>query len=170
MKHSSGASRATLAVLTAVAVCLLVSCGGDDTESSSTASTELAAPSTTSSPTESSTAPPGDVCQDREALIESLDALKEVDLVAEGTNRLTEAVNAVNDDLAALGSSASAELQPQVQAVREAVDELETAVINRDTDGNAAVVTATGKATTAAGTLLASLENDACGASTTPST
>ena len=106
---------------------LMVSCGDDD-DSASTAATTPATPFATAGPTStattspaessatgSSTAPSGDVCADREALRTSVDALTNVDVVAEGTNGVTSAVADVKDDLAALRSSAGAELQPQVR-------------------------------------------------------
>ena len=124
---------------------VLVSCGDDDDSSS-------------------------DVCADREALRESVDALANVDVVAEGTNGVTAAVSEVEDDLAALRSSASDELEPQVQAVQEAVDELETAAADVDSGGASAAVAAVSELTGSVATLLASLEAGACGASTTPTT
>ena len=44
--------------------------------------------------------------------------------------------------LPALSASAGAELQPEVQAVQDAVDKVETAVANLDSDGAAQAVTA----------------------------
>ena len=110
------------------------------------------------------------MCADRDALRTSVDALTNLDVVAEGTNGLTAAVTDVKDDVAALGSSAGSELQPQVQAVQDAVDELETAVANIDSGGAAAAVTAVADVATSARTLLDSLEAGACGASTTSTT
>ena len=55
-----------------------------------------------------------------------------------------------------------AELQPQVQAVQDAVDEVETAVANLDSGGAAAAVTAVAELATSARTLLDSLEDGAC--------
>ena len=116
---------------------LMVSCGDDDDDdSASTAATTPAtrtrrteptstatAPDAESSVTESSTAPSGDICADREALRTSVDALTNLDVVAEGTNSLTAAVDDVKDDLAAMRSSAGDELRPQVEAVQDALDE-----------------------------------------------
>jgi hypothetical protein len=177
------------ALVRAVVACvvlgaLMVSCGDDDDDSASTAAatpatpfatagstgTATTAPAAESSAPGSSTAPSGDVCADREALRTSVDALTNLDVVAEGTNGLTAAVGDVKDALAALRSSAGSELQPQVQAVQDAVDELETAVPNIDSGGAAAAVTAVADVATSAQTLLDSLEAGACGASTTSTT
>ena len=78
---------------------------------------------------------------------ESVDALANVDVVAEGTNGVTAAVSDVKDDLAALRSSAGDELEPQVQAVQDAVDELETAAADVDSGGASAAVTAVSELT-----------------------
>ena len=134
---------------------LMVSCGDDD-DSASTAATTPATPFATAEPTGtattapaadssatgSSTAPSGDVSADREALRTSVDALTNLDVVAEGTNAVTAAVSDVKDDLAAVRSSAGSELRPQVEAVQDAVDELETAVADLDSGGVGAAVTA----------------------------
>jgi hypothetical protein len=168
-------------VACAVLGALMVSCGDDDDDSASTAATTPATSFATAGPTGTATttpatessapggsaAPSGDVCADREALRTSVDALTNLDVVAEGTNGLTAAVNDVKDDLAAVRSSAGADLQPQVQAVQDAVDELETAVADLDSGGAAAAVTAVADLATSARTLLDSLEAGACGASTT---
>ena len=101
---------------------------------------------------------------------ESVDALTNVDVVAEGTNGVTAAVSDVEDDLAALRSSAGDELEPQVQAVEDALDELETAVAEIDSGGASAALAAVSELAGSAATLLGSLEAGACGASTTSST
>lgn len=102
------------------------------------------------------------MCAEREALSSSVAALADVDLRAEGTNGLTAAVDAVKEDFAALRGSLSAELQPQAQAVQDALDELGTAVADLGSGGAAAAATAVSNLATAAGTLFESLEVDAC--------
>ena len=137
MKRSDSSPPFVRAVVACVVLgVVMVSCGDDDDSASTaattpatplatagTTSTETTAPAAESSATGSSTAPSGDVCADREALRTSVDALTNVDVVAEGTNGVTAAVSDVKEDLAALRSSAGDELQPQVQAVQDAVDE-----------------------------------------------
>ena len=73
----------------------------------------------------------------------------------------------MKDDLATLRGSAGAELQPQVQAVQDAVDELEAAVGDLGSGGAAAAVAAVAELATSARTLFDSLEDGACGPSTT---
>ena len=137
---------------------LVMSCGDDD--SSSTASTA----------TTTSAAASGDVCADREALRESVDALKDVDLIAGGTNGLTAAIDDVKQALTDLRTSAGAELQPQVQAVQDSLDRLQTAVGNLGAGGGRAAVTAVSDLATSAQTLLGSLQAGACGNTTTSTT
>ncbi len=111
-----GLSRTTRRVVVCLAIGLVVgtSCGDDDESSSTAAATTVgeatgAAPTVASvSPATSSSTPAastgsGDMCPEREALSSSVSALGDVDLVAEGTNGVTAAVDAVKDDLAALG-------------------------------------------------------------------
>ena len=117
---------------------LLVSCGDDD--DSATATTVA------------------DVCADREALRESVDVLTNVDVVAEGTNGVSAAVSDVEDDLAVLRSSAGDAVEPQVQAVEDALGDLETAVDEIDSGGASAALAAMSDLASSAATLLDSLE------------
>ena len=183
MRFSDGSPSIVRAVVAcAVLGAVMISCGDDDgattsettsAASSATAgptSTETTAPAPESSAAASSNAPSGDVCADREALSTSIDALTNLDVVAEGTNGVTAAVSDVNDDLAALRSSAGSELQADVQAVQDAVDEVETAVATLDSGGAAAAVTAVAGLATSARTLLDSLDAGPCAQSTTSTT
>ena len=162
--------RPTTRIVRGVLACLAIgalvaSCGDDDDTTSATT-----AP-TASAGSGGSVAPAGDVCADREALSTSVDALKNVDIRAEGTNGLTTAIGAVKDDLAALRTSAGDELQPQVQAVQSALDDVQTAVGNVGSGGVAAAVTAVASLGSASKTLLDQLQAGACGTgSTTPTT
>jgi hypothetical protein len=148
---SSGIGRLVIAcvVLSAVAA----SCGGDDDESSSAATTTTAS-----------------VCADREALQTSVSSLQDVDLVAEGTNGVNAAIDDLQEDLSSLQNSAGAELQPEVQAVQDDIDELKTAVEDFDSGGAAAAAAATSDLASSARTLFDSLADGACGSSTTPTT
>ena len=125
MQRSRVSVRIARPLIAGVVIAMLfAACGGDDDDSSSSTS----APSSTTTTTE-------DVCAQADALRSSVEDLKSVDLVAEGTNGATAAVNAVKDDLAAVSESVSDELRPDVQAVEDSVDELQTAVDKIDTDG-----------------------------------
>jgi hypothetical protein len=157
----------------------MASCGSSDDTSSTvsspttgetTSAAATAAPAASaadSTVSDSSPAPSGDVCADRDALRASFAALTNVDLVAEGTNGVKTAISAVKDDLTALKASAGSELQPEVQAVQDGIDDLETAV---DAGSAPQAATALTSVADAATTLLDSLENRPCGSATTSTT
>jgi hypothetical protein len=132
-------------VFAAGAVAMLMAACGDDDDSSST------------------TDPADDVCTDSQALSASVDDLKDVDLVAEGTDGASAAITAVKDDLAAFSESAGAEVQPEVQAVEDAIDELETAVENLDGDPDGTAREAVSNVASSASTLITTLDDGACG-------
>jgi hypothetical protein len=145
----SGIGRVVVVCVALTAV--VASCGGDDDDDSSSAAT-----TTTAS-----------VCADREALQTSVDSLQDVDLVAEGTNGVNAAIDGVQEDLTALQTSAGAELQPEVQAVQDDIDELKTAAENLDSGGAADAAAAVSGVVSSAGTLLDSLADGPCGSPTT---
>jgi hypothetical protein len=135
---------------------LLASCGDDDDGDGSS-----------SAATERTTTTAASVCTDREALESSVAALQDVDVRAEGANGLTAAIGTVEDDLRAFGDSAGSELQPQVDAVQDSIDQLKTAVDNLDSDGVAAAVSAVSGVASSTATLVGSLEAGSCGSTTT---
>jgi PBP1b-binding outer membrane lipoprotein LpoB len=102
----AGAALACLAVL-------LVGCSSDSGSSSS------------SSTTTSKDA----VCADRTALQNSVKSLKDVDYTG-GKSAVTSALDKVKNNLDALGDSVKADLKPQVDDVKSALDQLESAVRN----------------------------------------
>ena len=148
--------RTIRAVAATFAVALLLAACSDDSDSSSS-TTE--APATTAAPTTTV----ADTCADSEALQTSVAALQDVDVVAEGTDGLTAAVDQVKTDLEAFGSSAGEELQPDVEALQTSVDSLETAIAGFDTDGAAPVVAAVTAVTESATALIETVDAGACG-------
>jgi hypothetical protein len=106
MKHS-----AVLALVTAAACTLAFSaCSDDSSDSTSTTSAKQAA------------------CQDRDNLEQSVKSLENLSVVDEGKNGLESALKKVENDLDALGKSAKKAYQPDVDAVKSALDDLKTAV------------------------------------------
>ena len=136
---------------------LLASCSDDEGDSSSSATTEAA------TTTEATTTTVATTCADPEALQSSFAALEDVDVVAEGTDGLTAAVDQVKTDLEALGASASEELQPDVEALQTGIESLETAIDGFDTDGAAPVVAAVTTVAESATALVDALDEGACG-------
>ena len=84
-------------------------------------------------------------------------------MVAEGTDAASAAISAVKDDLTALRESAGDEVRPQVQAVEDAIDELETAVENLDSDPAGTALDAVSEVASSASALIATLDDGACG-------
>ena len=155
---SSGSTRGIVrAIVAALAVGVLLTACSDDGDSSSSATSEAV------TTTEATTTTVADTCADAEALQSSVAELQDVDVVAEGTNGLTTALDQVKSDLEALGTSASEELQPDIEALQTGIDSLESAIDGFDTDGAApvvAAVTAVGEAATA---LIDAVNAGACG-------
>ena len=155
---SSGSTRGIVrAIVAALAVGVLLTACSDDGDSSSSATSEAV------TTTEATTTTVADTCADAEALQSSVAELQDVDVVAEGTNGLTTSLDQVKSDLEALGTSASEELQPDIEALQTGIDSLESAIDGFDTDGAApvvAAVTAVGEAATA---LIDAVNAGACG-------
>ncbi len=83
--------------------------------------------SNSGSSTPSSTTAKDAVCADKDALESSVNALSNVDLSG-GKSAVTSAVNKVKKNLDALGQSLEADLKPQVDDVKSALTDLQTAV------------------------------------------
>ncbi len=148
-KVSSWRTGGWIAACVAVGV-LVSSCGSDDPDTAAPATVDTESSTATSPETDASTAPvatsdteasdttesdaTGDPCADRDALRDSIGALTDVDVVADGTNGLTAAIDDVSDDLAAVRDSAGDDIQPEVEAVRSALDDVQTAVSDGPTD------------------------------------
>ena len=152
-------SRIARWVVAGLAVGVLMASCGDDDEPSSTPSSTTAVTTTT---TASDSAPSGDVCADREALRSSVEDLKDVDVQTEGAQGLPAAITSLKGDLVALQGSVDAEVKPQVQDVQDAVDELETAVADIESDGASKALSAVADVASSAATLLDSLESAQC--------
>jgi len=108
-------------VATAAVACLafgLVGCGSDsDSDASSSTTTAQDA-----------------VCADTTELKNSVTDLTDLDLTS-GKSEITAGLNKVEKNIDALGDSAQADLQPEIDDVKDALNELQTAVKNFG-DGN----------------------------------
>jgi|tagenome__1003787_1003787.scaffolds.fasta_scaffold20970397_1 hypothetical protein len=122
MMRSRGSSRLGPAVLAAVAVVLLSSCGGSSTPASTAAATGSGSASA-SSPSE--TAAGG--CADVAALKSSLQALTAIKPLQDGTAALKSAVADTKTALDAAATSVSAELKPAVDQVKTQFAAVQTA-------------------------------------------
>lgn len=114
----SGARRLVAVAALTASVLQLAACGDDDDAASGP-----------------------DVCETRDDLQTSVDALMDVDVVEQGSDALEAAVADMTDAADAMAEAAAAELDDEVDDLRTAIDELETAVSTvGDADGPAAAV------------------------------
>jgi len=157
----------SLSVVACLAFCAAVtSCGSDDAAGTTEATTGASTGATTaggSTVPATAGAPSADACADRQALRDSIAALADIDVVAEGTNGLTAAVDAVKADLEKVQASAGSTVKPQVQAVKDAIAAAEAGLENLGDGGATEVKAALTDLSTATTTLLTSLEDGPCG-------
>ncbi len=95
-------------VAAGIGVVLLAGCGSDDDSDGESAQEKY--------------------CQAGSSLEESVTALADVDLLAEGTDGLESALDAVDDDLNTLGDTASDAAADEVDALEQSVDDLQSAI------------------------------------------
>ena len=162
MSTRSFAQAAAAALLLAFAAS---ACGSDSSSSGASPSTTIALATSTPAATGSSTPSgtgSGAVCTAREELRSSIDDLKNVDVVKNGTAGIQTALTNVKKSLQDVKASASSELQPQVKAFEDAVNQLEEALKNVSSGGVSAVVSAAKDVGTTGSTLLTSLQDVKC--------
>jgi hypothetical protein len=148
----------TLGRATVAATALITAagaCGGDNSSSVVTTPVTTSATSTTASGGAA-------LCAARDSLKSSIDELRSVDVIKNGTSALQAALTKVKDNLQAVKAAAGADLQPQVTALQNAVTELGTAIANVGSVGVAGVGTAARDVATTGSTLLTSLNNLRC--------
>jgi hypothetical protein len=159
-----------IAACVAVGV-LVASCGSDDEDSASTATVEAgtSAVEPSTAPESDSTEEPvptsdagGDPCTDRDALRSSIEALADVDVVAEGTDGIETAMTAVSEDLEAVQESAGDDIQPEVDAARTALDDVQAAVSDGSADDVAGIAESLSALAGATADLLDALEAGPC--------
>ncbi len=156
----------------ALAVCglaLLAGCGSGSTSSSSSPSAAASATSSSAAPSPSDSA----LCADAAALRSSLDQLRHVSVQPGAVSQITADLNNVKAALTTLVTSAHGQFQAQTSALSAALDTLKTAVSSLGASPGVStvsgVVSALGKANTAAQNLLAAVNTDCPSASSSPS-
>lgn len=105
-----------LLVLTVVLAAFAVACGDDDDDSEAT--------------------PTPSVCDAKDDLDQSVSDLTDLDILASGTDGLTEAVDKVKTDLAALKTAASDSVAPDVEALETAVSDAEDTLSSINSDSS----------------------------------
>jgi hypothetical protein len=103
-----------------------------------------------------------ELCDERAALRSSIEDLKNVDVLKDGTSALEEPLADVKDNVAAVRSAASSEVKPEADALNSAIQDLENAVKNPSAGGIAAVATAASKVASAGTALMTSLDSLKC--------
>ena len=98
--------------------------------------------------------PPGKelVCEARDRLKTSIAALTNTSVLKGGTTALKAAVDQVQTDLAALAAAGEQDYQPQIAALKSALQQLQTAVSGLGNGGASGSVTAVATAIAATGT------------------
>jgi hypothetical protein len=131
-------------------------CGDDDgavaTTTSTTTTTTLPGP--VSSASDAS-------CAARDELQAAISDLSNVDVVRNGTSAITAALTRIKSALGEVRSTAGTDVQPQVDAFQQSLDQLQTALAG-GTSQAAAIVRSIGEVTSTGATLLTSLRNLRC--------
>ena len=146
----------------AVALTLAIVLAGCSSSTSPSTSSSSAAPSSSasSSAASGSTSYPAgkeQICQARDQLKTSIDALTKPALLLGGTDAIKAAVTQVQTDVNSVVAAGKQDYAPQVNALQTSVDSLQTAVGNQGSGGVAANMQAVGTAIAATGTAAADL-------------
>jgi hypothetical protein len=133
-------------------------CGDDDdsaaTTSTTTTTTTTTLPGPVSSASEAS-------CTARDELQTAISDLSNVDVVRNGTSAITDALTNIKNALAEVRSTAAADVQPQVDAFQQSLDELQTA-LGGGASQIAAIARSVRQVASTGGTLLTSLRSLQC--------
>jgi hypothetical protein len=105
---------------------------------------------------------PSSVCSQATALKQSLQDLKNVNVVQNGTSALSDAVATVKSNANALSESTHGQLKPQVDALQASLDQLESAIRNVGSGGLTPVTNALSSVTDAANGLSQGVKNLKC--------
>ena len=155
------------AAAAAALLTLAAACGSDNDSSGATttasSATTAAGASTTAAGSATTAAGSNEaLCAARGELQTSIQGLKDINILQDGTNGLQAAATAIKDDLASVKAAASAELQPEVKAAEDAVTAFTTALGNAGSGGLASLATAGSALVQSGTTLLTSLQSLSC--------
>jgi major membrane immunogen (membrane-anchored lipoprotein) len=147
--------------LGATVICLALLASACSSSSKST--TSSATTSTSVSGTTSTSVGNADFCAARASLKSSLDDLKNVNILKDGTTAIQAQVTTIKGEVAKLKSAAGDALQPQITSFQKALDSLGDAVSNVGSGGVAAVISAATQVASSGVILLNSLDAVRCG-------
>jgi uncharacterized phage infection (PIP) family protein YhgE len=140
-------SRKRFAAATAVLVLTVTgvaACGGDDDDSASSSSSKT-------------------LCDDSQALKSSIDDLKNVDIVENGTSSLSSALTKVTESATTLIDAAKSDFKPQVDELQTSLKTLGTSIKDIPSKGLDPVKEAASGVETSATNLTDAVENEKCG-------
>jgi uncharacterized FAD-dependent dehydrogenase len=100
-------------------------------------------------------------CAARDELRQAISDLSKVDVVRNGTSAITDALARINAALGEVRSTAGADVQPQVDAFQQSLDQLQTA-LGGGASQIAAIAQGVRDVATTGATLLTSLGNLRC--------
>jgi len=151
-------TRIRIALLAASLAVLGFACGDDDSAATTTTSTTTTTTTTLPGPVSSASEAS---CAARDELQSAISDLSNIDVVRNGTSAITDALSRIRTALGEVRSTAASDLQPQIDAFQQSLDQLQTAI-----GGGAGQVTAIARGirdvVTTGSTLLTSLSNLRC--------
>lgn len=154
----------TIPAVVLTVVLLLSACGDEDAGSAGPTGGSTA--TATTEPTEATASPETDatedVCAARDDLEQSVQGLRDVDVVTGGTDAVEAALGDVRDDLEALRDAAGSDLQDEVSDLESAIEELQGTLDGSTEPATGARLTALAQAVTAGGTLVSALQDLPC--------
>ena len=116
-------------------------CGDDDNnnDGASGSSTTRAESTTTSGSTSQGSE---EFCQARSDFNDSIDSLKDVNILKDGTSGIQDKLDAVENDLQAMRDAASDEAKPEIDDLQDSLSDLKNAIQNVDDVGISGVADA----------------------------
>jgi hypothetical protein len=137
-------------------------CGDDDDNNSGSSTSTTRESSSTSSTSGASSTGSEEFCQARSDFNDSIDELKDVNPITDGTQGIENALNDVEDNLQAMRDAASDEARPEIDAFQDSFSDLKNAISNVDDVGISGVADAVRDTVSAADDLKDKLQSIKC--------
>jgi hypothetical protein len=144
--------------LLAASLAIVGSACGDDDEPAATTTTSTTTTTTLPGPVSSASEA---ACAARDELQTAIADLSNIDVVRNGTSAITDALTRIQTALGEVRSTAADDVQPQIDAFQQSLDQLQTA-IGGGASQVTAIVRAVREVATTGSTLLTSLRNLRC--------
>jgi hypothetical protein len=137
-------------------------CGDDDNNNSGSSTSTTRESSSTSSTSGASSTGSEEFCRARGDFNDSIDELKDVNPITDGTQGIESALNDVEDNLQAMRDAASDEARPEIDAFQDSLSDLKNAISNVDDVGISGVADAARDTLSAADDLADKLQSIKC--------